>query len=219
MIDWHKSLSLYFIAGTQDILPNETLVDVLEEAIQGGITCFQFREKGKGSIYDRDEKIALARILQKKCKDAKIPFIVNDDVDLAILLKSDAVHVGQDDLSIIETIARMAPLGIEVGLSTNTSEQLIQAGKIKGLSYVGVGPVFPTQSKEDAKASLGIDKLSEMVKLSPNLPKVAIGGINQTNSREVYATKVDGIAVISAITRADNRIETIKKMFLDKINY
>lgn len=212
MIDWHKALRLYFIAGTQDIIDNEQLEEVLEEAIEFGITCFQYREKGHGSLQEYSERLALAKRLQLLCQSVGIPFIVNDDVEMAIAIGADAIHVGQSDKPIEETIALVKPHNIAVGLSVNTVDQLHAASQVEGLDYVGIGPVFPTNSKADAQPAIGIHELTERVALYPHLPKVAIGGINTENSAAVLHTKVDGIAVISAIIASRYRNIDIEKL-------
>lgn len=205
MINWHKALRLYFIAGTQDLVGQEQLEDVLEEAIELGITCFQYREKGQGSLCNAEGRLALAKRLQLLCKSASIPFIINDDVDLAIAIGADAIHVGQSDKPIAETIQLAQQYNMDVGLSVNTIEQLRMASEVDGLDYVGVGPIFPTTSKSDAEPAIGVDGLAERIVLYPDIPKVAIGGINTKNAAEVLHTKVEGIAVISAITASQHR--------------
>lgn len=209
MINWHKALKLYFIAGTQDILNGENIEQVLEEAISMGVTCFQYREKGENSLSNDKDRVALARRLQLLCKDANIPFIINDDVELALNIGADAIHVGQSDKPIAETIILAKKHNMDVGLSVNTLEQLHIASHIEGLSYVGIGPIFPTSSKDDAEPAIGIAELARRASLYPTLPKVAIGGINITNSINVIRTHVNGIAVISAITASKSREQDI----------
>lgn len=218
MINWHKALKLYFIAGTQDIINNESLVDVLQEAIDYGVTCFQYREKGINSLQYREDRLVMARKLQLICQNANIPFIINDDVNMAIELKVDAVHVGQSDQPIELTLAEVKPLGIDVGLSINTLKELSLASKISSLDYVGIGPIFPTHSKDDAEPAIGIDSLQEYIDQYSYFPKVAIGGINIVNARSVLRTGVDGIAVISAITQSPNREGDIGSLLNNRYN-
>lgn len=205
MINWHQALKLYFIAGTQDVVTNESLPEVLQEAIDGGITCFQYREKGENSLQNYEDRLAIAKILQAICQRANIPFIINDDVPMAVELQADAVHVGQSDKPIELTLAEVKPLGIDVGLSVNTLAQLAITSEITDLDYVGVGPIFPTTSKADAEPAIGIDGLREFIQKHPTIPKVAIGGINTVNAQSVLETGVEGIAVISAITQSQDR--------------
>lgn len=215
MINWHKALRLYFIAGTQDLVHQERLEDVLEEAIELGITCFQYREKGEGSLTKYEDRVVMAKRLQLLCKSASIPFIINDDVDLAIAIGADAIHVGQSDKPIAETIALAKQHNIDVGLSVNTIEQLKIASAVVGLNYVGVGPIFPTTSKVDAEPAIGVKGLAERIARYPKMPKVAIGGINTRNAAEVLHTKVEGIAVISAIMASCHREQDIDALLLN----
>lgn len=215
MINWHKALRLYFIAGTQDVVTQESLEDILEEAIEFGITCFQYREKGQGSLHNEKDRLAMAKRLQLLCKSASIPFIINDDVDLAIAIGANAIHVGQSDKPIAETIALAKQHKMAVGLSVNTIEQLKIASTIEGLDYVGVGPIFPTTSKSDAEPAIGVKGLAERIALYPDIPKVAIGGINTGNAIDVLHTKVDGIAVISAIMASHNREQDIDTLLMN----
>lgn len=215
MINWHKALRLYFIAGTQDVVDKEHLEDVLKEAIALGITCFQYREKGQGSLQNAEDRLAMAKRLQLLCKSASIPFIINDDVDLAIKIGADAIHVGQSDKPIAETIALAKQHNMDVGLSVNTIEQLKIASCVENLDYVGIGPIFPTTSKNDAEPAIGVDGLAERITQYPNIPKVAIGGINVKNAVEVLQTKVEGIAVISAITASQHRNRDIQILLMN----
>lgn len=207
-INWQEALKVYLIGGTQDVVDGN-LVTLLSEAIQGGITCFQLREKGPRALEKRADVEELAKECQELCRRASIPFIINDDVALAVKLKADAVHVGQSDRGIIATLNEVKPLGIDVGLSINTSDQLKKALTISELDYVGIGPVFKTQSKADAQPVVGMKLLKEAVQLGPKLPKVAIGGITVDNVAAVKATGVDGVAVISAITMSPRISRTI----------
>ncbi|WP_314060081.1 thiamine phosphate synthase [uncultured Vagococcus sp.] len=201
-INWHEALKLYLIGGTQDVAGGD-LVGLLAEAIKGGITCFQLREKGPGSLKKGEAIEGLAKECQALCRRGNIPFIVNDDVALAIKIKADGVHVGQSDKGIRETLKAVKPYGIDVGLSINTLKQFEEALELPLLDYVGIGPVFNTQSKVDAQPVVGLSLLNEAVRRSPELPKVAIGGITVANVGAVRATGVDGVAVISAITKSE----------------
>ncbi|MDT2807592.1 thiamine phosphate synthase [Vagococcus lutrae] len=209
-INWQDALAVYFIAGTQDIQPNEELIDVLEEALKAGATCFQYREKGTGSMTNPDERLDMARRCQEVCKRYDVPFIINDDIDLAIEVQADALHVGQSDTPIAETLDYVAPFGIEVGLSTNNLRQYQEAAEIDGVAYVGVGPIFPTQSKSDAQPTVGLSLLAEIDQLDKRKPAVAIGGISLANIAQVANYEVSGVALISAITQSKNRKQTIK---------
>lgn len=193
-----KLLPLYFIAGSINCpkAPRE----VLEEAIAGGITLFQFREKGTGAM-SGPEKIALANELQQICRAHHIPFLVNDDVDLALELDADGVHIGQDDESVESVRLR---IGNKIlGVSAHTMEEA-ELAISQGADYLGIGPVYPTTTKEDAHEAAGFTLIQELRKAGNPIPIVGIGGINQENSAAVIGAGANGVSVISAISNAEN---------------
>ena len=200
-------LKLYFICGTTTCLGKD-LYTVVEDALKGGITLFQFREKGKGSLEGK-EKLELAIKLKNLCKKYNVPFIVNDDIELALKIDADGVHVGQDDLGVDE-IRKLMPNKI-IGLSIGNEEELKQS-KVEYVDYVGVGPVYVTQSKDDAGGAIGYEGLELMRKLLPQMPLVAIGGIQTQHIKNVMKTNVDGVSIISAISYSDNIEKTVREM-------
>ena len=200
-------LKLYFICGTTTCLGKD-LYTVVEDALKGGITLFQFREKGKGALEGK-EKLELAVKIQDLCKKYNVPFIVNDDIELALEIDADGVHVGQDDLGVDE-IRKMMPNKI-IGLSIGNEEELKQS-KVEYVDYVGVGPVYVTQSKDDAGGEIGYEGLELMRKLLPQRPLVAIGGIQTQHIKDVMKTNVDGVSIISAISYSDNIEKTVREM-------
>ena len=200
-------LKLYFICGTTTCLGKD-LYTVVEDALKGGITLFQFREKGKGALEGK-EKLELAIKLKNLCKKYNVPFIVNDDIELALEIDADGVHVGQDDLGVDE-IRKLMPNKI-IGLSIGNEEELKQS-KVEYVDYVGVGPVYVTQSKDDAGGAIGYDGLELMRRLLPQMPLVAIGGIQTQHIKDVMKTNVDGVSIISAISYSDNIEKTVCEM-------
>ena len=200
-------LKLYFICGTTTCLGKD-LYTVVEDALKGGITLFQFREKGKGALEGK-EKVELAIKLQNLCKKYNVPFIVNDDIELALEIAADGVHVGQDDLGVDE-IRKLMPNKI-IGLSIGNEEELKQS-KVEYVDYVGVGPVYVTQSKDDAGSAIGYEGLELMRKLLPQIPLVSIGGIQTQHIKDVMKTNVDGVSIISAILYSENIEETVREM-------
>ena len=200
-------LKLYFICGTTTCLGKD-LYTVVEDALKGGITLFQFREKGKGALEGK-EKLELAVKIQDLCKKYNVPFIVNDDIELALEIDADGVHVGQDDLGVDE-IRKLMPNKI-IGLSIGNEEELKQS-KVEYVDYVGVGPVYVTQSKNDAGGAIGYEGLELMRKLLPQMPLVAIGGIQTQHIKDVMKTNVDGVSIISAISYSDNIEKTVREM-------
>lgn len=199
-------LDKYFIMGSINC-QRDPLV-VLEEALQAGITMFQFREKGKNALKG-DAYVQFARKCQKLCQTYDVPFIVNDDVALALKLDADGIHVGQSDLR-IETFYQQMANKI-IGVSAHSMEEVKQAIR-NGADYVGIGPIFETSSKEDAKPPAGLAFLQEVRASHPHYPIVAIGGITPENSRSVRLAGANGIAVISAISGSHDIRKTVQAL-------
>jgi thiamine-phosphate pyrophosphorylase len=202
-----EQLAVYFIMGTQNV-KNRKALDVLEEALQAGVTIFQYREKGAGAL-EGAEYEQFARQCQALCKAYNVPFIVNDDVELAVALQADGVHIGQDDEKARKVREKIGK-GI-LGISAHTLEEVKEAVK-SGADYVGIGPVFPTKSKADAKSPVGTGFLEQVVSNFPDLPAVAIGGITEERAPEVLQTGVDGVAVISVICESEQIPNTVKQL-------
>ncbi len=192
-------LKLYFIMGSQDTTKDP--VTVVEKAIEGGITCFQYREKGLHAKTGQD-RIELGKTLRARCKQANIPFIVNDDVELALLLEADGIHVGQGDMA-LHKVQQRVPTDYIIGLSTSTAEEAIQAER-DGADYIGVGPIYQTTSKVDALHPIGEKGLQVIRKAVPTMPIVAISGLNETNAHHVLRAGANGISLISAISKAED---------------
>ncbi|WP_017473513.1 thiamine phosphate synthase [Amphibacillus jilinensis] len=204
-------LNVYFILGSMNT-PGRDPLDVLEQALLGGITCFQFREKGPGARIGLD-KFHLAKEMQRLCAQYQVPFIVNDDVGLALAIDSDGVHVGQEDQSIQE-IKAIAPKGMIVGVSATSVEQAVQA-KQDGADYLGVGPIYRTTTKTDAKEPIGLKGISQIRAAVGTLPIVAIGGIQAEHKNEIKEAGADGVSVISAISAAEHPQEAVRSFFAD----
>ncbi|WP_131129680.1 thiamine phosphate synthase [Helicobacter pylori] len=213
-------LKLMFVAGSQDFYhvkggKNDrinALLDTLESALQSKITAFQFRQKGDLALQDPIEIKQLAMECQKLCQKYSTPFIVNDEVKLALELKADGVHVGQEDMAIEEVIT-LCKKRLFIGLSVNTLEQALKAHHLDGVSYLGVGPIFPTPSKKDIKQVVGVELLKKIKDSGVKKPLIAIGGITTDNASKLR--EYGGIAVISAITQAKDKalaVETLLKI-------
>ncbi|WP_026575297.1 thiamine phosphate synthase [Bacillus sp. UNC438CL73TsuS30] len=201
------ALKVYFIMGSNNC--NKDPETVLEEAIAGGITLFQFREKGKGAL-DGAAKYDLARRLQQICRMNKIPFIVNDDVGLALELDADGIHIGQDDEP-VETIRERIGNKI-LGVSTHTLEEAEVAVRC-GADYLGIGPIFPTSTKEDAKAVQGTSLIDKLRGNGIMIPLVGIGGINASNASMVLKAGADGVSVITSISKAADVTESARQLW------
>jgi thiamine-phosphate pyrophosphorylase len=201
------ALKVYFIMGSPNCKDNPSTV--LKEAIEGGITLFQFREKGTEALTG-DEKVSLAKELQQICRENQIPFIVNDDIGMAIALDADGVHIGQEDEPIGEVRKKVGTNKI-IGVSVHSYEEAITALK-GGADYFGIGPVFPTKTKEDAKPSNGTKLIEELRERGLTLPIVGIGGITAENARSVIKAGTDGVSVITAISHAPSVKEAAKAL-------
>jgi thiamine-phosphate diphosphorylase len=173
-------------------------LEVAEAAIAGGADVLQLRDKeaSGGRLYRE------ALQLRKLTRDAKVPFIVNDRLDIALAVDADGVHVGQSDLPASVVRGVMGP-GKILGVSVDTVEEAVQAEK-DGADYLGVGPVFEARgTKPDAGEPVGLDRIAR-IRRHCRLPIVAIGGINADNVRRVREAGADAVAVISAIVSADD---------------
>ncbi|GHR29031.1 thiamine-phosphate synthase [Helicobacter pylori] len=212
-------LKLMFVAGSQDFYHikggkndrTNALLDTLELALQSKITAFQFRQKGDLALQDPVEIKRLALECQKLCKKYGAPFIINDEVRLALELKADGVHVGQEDMAIGEVIALCKKRQF-IGLSVNTLEQALKARHLDAVAYFGVGPIFPTQSKKD-KQVVGVELLKKIKDSGVKKPLIAIGGITMHNASKLR--EYGGIAVISAIAQAKDKALVIGKLLND----
>ncbi|NBI42867.1 thiamine phosphate synthase [[Haemophilus] felis] len=210
------AMQLYFIAGTQDVShlagdPADNLLNVLEQALQSGITCYQFREKGAKSLKDPAACKALAIRCRDLCRQYKVPFVIDDNVDLAVDIGADGVHVGQTDMP-PEQVKQRFGGNCFVGTSVNTLEQGLAAQANPYVDYFGTGPIFPTQSKEDPKPVVGVEFISTIRSLGIDKPIVAIGGVTSETAAFLRTKGADGVAIISAITRSHNIPQTVKEL-------
>ncbi|HDR7319250.1 TPA: thiamine phosphate synthase [Bacillus toyonensis] len=199
-------LQVYFIMGSNNCMKDP--LAILKEALDGGVTLFQFREKGEGTLTGED-RVRFAKKLQALCKEYGVPFIVNDDVELAVELDADGVHVGQDDEGITSVREKMGDKII--GVSTHTIEEAKWAIE-NGADYLGVGPIFPTSTKKDTKAVQGTKGLAHFREQGITVPIVGIGGITIENTAAVIEAGADGVSVISAISLADSAYESTKRL-------
>ena len=199
--------SLYLITD-RSFLNGRKLGGVVEEAIKGGVTIVQVREK---NISTREfYKIALE--VKEVTDKYNIPLIINDRIDIAQAINAAGVHLGQDDMPL--KLARNI-LGTDkiIGISTGTSAEAKEA-ELGGADYVGIGAIFYTGTKKDIDEPIGIEGLREIVK-NINIPSVAIGGINMENAKAVMKTETNGLSVISAILNNEDiklAAENLKKL-------
>lgn len=185
-----RDLLLYAVTD-RSWLGGETLAAAVEKALQGGATIIQLREKELAPQLFLEE----ARVIKEVCRKYGVPFIVNDNVDVALAADADGVHVGQKDME-AGRVRRLFGAGKILGVSAQTVEQAVLAEK-NGADYLGVGAVFPTGSKADAE-DVSLEELQRIC-AAVNIPVVAIGGISKDNVLQLAGTGISGIAVISAI--------------------
>ncbi len=190
-------LKVYFIMGSPNCKVDPS--SILKAAIEGGITLFQYREKGSLALSGKD-KYKLAKSFQDICMSSSIPFVVNDDIELALSLNADGVHLGQEDES-AETVRRK--IGDKIlGVSVHTIDEAKRAIN-HGADYLGIGPIFPTDTKPDAKKPRGFILIQQLKDSGIDIPIVGIGGINEVNASSVAAAGADGVSVISAISQSN----------------
>lgn len=201
-----SNLYLYFISGRQDV-GNKDLLDVLESALKGGITAFQLREKGEGALKGNDLKVLAEKCL-KLCREYNALFMLNNEVELALEIGADGVHVGQADGAISEIRTKIGPNKI-LGVSTHTMKEALTASDA-GADYIGVGPLYETTSKTTAGEPTGPGLVREVVKELPGLPLVGVGGISERKAGTVIREGASGVAVISAIAGAKDTEEATR---------
>lgn len=185
-----KDLLLYAVTD-RHWLNGETLYSQVEKVLKGGATFIQLREKN----LDEEHFLEEAKEIQKLCREYHVPFVINDNVEIAAAIDADGVHVGQSDMEAGDVRAKLGPDKI-IGVSAQTVEQAIEAEK-RGADYLGVGAVFPTGSKDDA-IEVGKETLKAICK-AVSIPVIAIGGIGAHNVGELAESGICGIAVISAL--------------------
>lgn len=191
-----SQLRLYLVTE-RGMLRGRDLTDVVMQAVEGGVTMVQLREK---DISTR-EFIELAQALKSVLMRMRVPFIINDRVDVALAVDADGVHIGQSDMP-YDIARRMLGSDKIIGLSVENFAEIEEANRLD-VDYIGVSPVFATPTKTDTAMPFGLDGLREAVRRSLH-PSVAIGGINKSNFRSVLSTGTNGIAVVSAIMDSDN---------------
>lgn len=174
----------------------QSLAEQVKAALKGGVTCLQLREKD----LDEEEFLEEAMEMKRLCAGYQVPFIVNDNVEIAIKCKADGIHVGQKDME-AGNVRALVGEGMIIGVSAQTPEQAMAAEKA-GADYLGVGAVFSTSTKPDA-----IDVSHETLKKiceTVSIPVVAIGGISKKNMQELSGSGADGAALVSAIFSAED---------------
>lgn len=189
-----KNDLLLYAVTDRHWLGKRSLKEVVKESLDGGVTFVQLREK----TLEDDKFLEEAKELKQLCKEYNVPFVINDNVDIAIAMDADGVHVGQSDMEAGNVREKLGPDKI-IGVSAQTVEQAVLAEK-RGADYLGVGAVFPTGSKDDA-VEVSHETLKAICE-AVSIPVIAIGGISVGNVKELAGSGIVGIAVISAIYAA-----------------
>lgn len=200
-----RKLPILYLVTDQGLCCGKSLETIVESAVQGGVNAVQLRDK---HAQDND-LFELGKRLKKILAFYQIPFIINDRVGLALALDADGVHLGQSDLSFHEARKILGPDKI-IGISANDLEQAKHANDWD-ITYLSASPVFYTDTKTDITAPWGLDKLLLLRQISKHV-LIGIGGINEKNVGEVMGAGMDGIAVISAIFKAQNPKEAASRL-------
>ena len=177
-------------------LPSPELLRLVEAAISGGVGMIQYREKEKPTRQMLEEAVRILRLTRL----ASVPLIINDRADVALAVEAEGVHVGQEDMPVATARRLLGPCAI-VG-ATTPDAQALEIAEREGASYAAIGPIFASPTKPE-KATVGVEAVHRTQQITA-LPVCAIGGINETNIRELVAEKVALYAVVSAISSADD---------------
>lgn len=199
--------AIYFLMGTPNAGTKDPL-SLLEQALEGGITHFQLREKGEGALSGSalEDFAAACKTL---CADYKVPFFINDDVDLACTVEADGIHIGQEDMD-CGAVRKRIGYSMALGVSVHSVKEANQALTC-GATYLGMGPVYGTRSKADAKPVAGVSEIRKVKAQYPHVPIIGIGGIEPHNADAVWQAGASGIAIISSIAQADDVIGQIQR--------
>lgn len=187
-----RSKLFVYLVTDPDLCREKGVVETVREAVTGGITMVQLRDKDATTA----ERIELARALMKALEGTSVPLIVNDDLDAAVASGADGAHIGQSD-GLPQKARQMLGPEKMLGLSCETPAR-VEAANDMPVDYLGLGPVFATGTKSDHDRPVGIDGLKTLVDLSA-FPTVAIGGLNASHVQSIVGTGCDGLAVVSAI--------------------
>lgn len=207
-----KAMLLYAVTD-RSWVGKQSLYEQVESALKGGVTCVQLREKNLDNAAFLNEAIEISAL----CKRYKVPFFINDNVEIAIKCHADGIHVGQDDMDAAQ-IRRIVGDDMIIGVSVHSVKEALEAVK-NGADCLGVGAVFPTSTKTDVNV-LPKETLYDICS-AVNIPIVAIGGINKSNISRLAGIGVDGVALVSAIFAADdieNECKLLRKLSEETVN-
>ena len=194
-----------YLVTDRTLCGNKSLEDVVLQALQGGVMCVQLREKDVSTRFFVEE----ARKIKALTARFRAPLIINDRLDVALAVKADGVHIGQEDMLYAEARNLMGPRSI-IGLSVETWDDVVQAEELD-VDYLGVSPIFETPTKTDTKGSWGMEGLAR-IKAYSRHPLVAIGGLNAFNATDAVMAGADGIAVVSAICATPDPLHASREL-------
>lgn len=198
-----KNTMLLYAVTDRSWLGNRTLAEQVEDTLKGGATFIQLREKE----LDFDDFVKEARAIKTLTDAYKIPFVINDAVEVALAVDADGVHVGQDDMAAGELRKRIGDKII--GVSADTVELALKA-EADGADYIGVGAIYATATKTDAEV-VPFETIAAICQ-AVTIPVVAIGGLNETNIHNLAGTRVDGVALVSAIFAKDDIVRATREL-------
>ena len=185
----------------------KSLYEQVKEALENGVTCVQLREKE----LDESDFLKEAKQISTLCKEYKVPFIVNDNVNIAIACKAEGIHIGQEDME-LTNVRKLVGEDMIIGVSAHTVEEAIKAQE-GGADYIGIGAVFATSTKTDVDV-LSFETLRSICE-AVDIPTVAIGGIKKDNICKLKGSGIDGVAVVSAIFAAKDIATATKELLLE----
>ena len=185
----------------------KSLYEQVKEALENGVTCVQLREKE----LNESDFLKEAKQISTLCKEYKVPFIVNDNVNIAIACKADGIHIGQEDME-LKNVRKLVGEDMIIGVSAHTVEEAIKAQE-GGADYIGIGAVFATSTKTDVDV-LSFETLRSICE-AVDIPTVAIGGIKKDNICKLKGSGIDGVAVVSAIFAAKDIATATKELLFE----
>ncbi|PKN19978.1 MAG: thiamine phosphate synthase [Deltaproteobacteria bacterium HGW-Deltaproteobacteria-6] len=188
-----------YLVTDRGLCRNRPLQDIVLQAIQGGAAYVQLREKEMSTRDFVEEALAVKKLLAPR----QVPLIINDRIDVALAVGAEGIHIGQEDMPYAMARRLLGEKAI-IGLSVETWAD-VEAAESLAVAYIGVSPVFDTPTKTDTKEPWGLEGLKKIKSFSRH-PLVAIGGINETNARDVVAAGADCLAVVSAICSASDPV-------------
>jgi thiamine-phosphate pyrophosphorylase len=194
-----------YLVTDRSLCGRKSLEDVVLQAVKGGVSCVQLREKDISTrLFVRE-----AQRIKKLLEPYRVPLIINDRIDVALACGADGVHIGQDDMPYAIARSILGPKAI-IGLSVETWEDVEESRKLD-VDYIGVSPVFATPTKTDTKGAWGLEGLAKIKSVSRH-PLVAIGGINESNAADVVRAGADCVAVVSAICSSPDPESATRKL-------